>query len=104
MVYKVIITEQSQQQFERYLVYIVNQLRNQQAAKNLLLDYRNTRKQLSIVAGSLRLMDDNDLKSMGYRKINFQHHRYVMVYRIHDDQAVVYGIYHSLQDYKDLLK
>lgn len=41
------------------------------------------------------------LQSLGYRRINFQQHRYFMLYRIENDVVYVDDIFHELQDYEN---
>ena len=36
-----------------------------------------------------------------YRRINFQQHRYFMLYRIENDVVYVDDIFHELQDYEN---
>lgn len=38
-----------------------------------------------------------------YRRINFQQHRYFMLYRIENDVVYVDDIFHELQDYSHIL-
>lgn len=91
-------------QFDRYLGYVVHTLQNKQAARNIMQDFRRTVQELSTVAGSIQLMDDPELAQRGYRKLNFQKHNYLMVYRIDDNTAIVDAVFHTLQDYENALR
>ena len=42
------------------------------------------------------------LRKYGYRKIKFEKHDFVMIYRIQDGQAIVDGVFHELQDYEGI--
>lgn len=75
---------------------------NKQAASAVWNDAVGTVTELENVADSLRLCDNPDLKALGYRKINFRNHRYVMLYRIEENIAYVEAIYHELQDYENI--
>ena len=53
-------------QFDRYLGYVVHTLQNKQAARNIMQDFRQTVKELSVVAGSMKLLDYPELAERGY--------------------------------------
>ena len=73
-------------QFIQYLLFVK---KNKQAAKNVLDDFENTIKKLKYVASSLKVCDNPRLQGLGYRRINFQQHRYFMLYRIENDVVYV---------------
>ena len=56
-------------------------------AEQVLDDFEDTIKKLKNVASSLKVCDNPRLQSFGYRRINFQQHRYFMLYRIENDIA-----------------
>lgn len=87
------------QELNEYRKKIVK--KNKQAAKNVLDDFENTIKKLKYVASSLKVCDNPRLQSLGYRRINFQQHRYFMLYRIENDVVYVDDIFHELQDYEN---
>lgn len=76
--------EEDLNQFVQYLLFAK---KNKQAAKNVLDDFEDTIKKLKNVASSLKVCDNPRLQSFGYRRINFQQHRYFMLYRIENDIA-----------------
>ncbi len=49
----------------------------------------------------MKVCDNPRLQSLGYRRINFQQHRYFMLYRIENDVVYVDDIFHELQDYEN---
>ena len=49
----------------------------------------------------LKICDNPHLQSFGYRRINFQQHRYFMLYRIENAVVYVDDIFHELQDYEN---
>ena len=91
-------TEEDLNQFIQYLLFAK---KNKQAAKNVLDDFEDTIKKLKYVASSLNVCDNPRLQSLGYRRINFQQHRYFMLYRIENDVVYVDDIFHELQDYEN---
>ena len=100
--YKVITSPNALSQLDSYIDYIQHTLLNEQAANAVWDDAVKTTTELENVAGSLRFCDDPDLKALGYRKISFIRHRYVMIYRIENNTAYVEAIYHQLQDYENI--
>ena len=99
--YKVVITDKAKSQMSLYLRYLKHDLKNPQAAKAVRDDFKETIKQLRNVAGSLKYCENPNLAKKKLKKINFQRHDYVMLYRIEDNTATVVHIYHMLQDYEN---
>lgn len=103
MAYKVIIMPPAKRRLDMYVSYTVEKLNNRQAAKAILEDAKATKKRLSIMADSLKVCDNPLLAKYGYRKIKFEKHRFLMIYRMQDNQVVVDGMFHELQDYDGIL-
>lgn len=101
MDYKVVITRDAEEDFERFIQYLMIEKESVQAAQNLLNDYDATIESLRHVAGSLKLCDNLKLCQLEYRRINFLNHRYFMLYRIVDNVVFVDNIFHELQDYEN---
>lgn len=99
--YNVIISPKALAQLESYIDYLQYTLLNDQAARSVWQDARETQTRLSSVAGSLRYCTHPKLREEGYRAINFQRHRYLMLYRTEGTTAYVDAIYHQLQDYEN---
>ena len=72
--------------------------------KNLVNDYRETRKKLEIVAGSLKDPDSEKLKVRRLKRINFLKHDYFLLYRIDGSAVYVTNMFHSLEDYENKLR
>ena len=104
MGYQIIISNKAQLQLDQFIYYLVVELGNEQAARNVLEDAEKTKIKLSHVADSLKLCDNPKLYELGYRVIHFEHHRYLMVYRINGTAVYVEGIYHELQDYENYIE
>lgn len=102
MAYKVIITPPAQRKLDSYIFYTLSTLMNEDAARAILNDAEKTKEILADMADVNAFCDDEVLKKYGYRKQYFQKHRYLMIYRICDDKAVVEGMYHELQDYESM--
>ena len=104
MDFEVIISPNAQEKFDQYILYLLIEKRSSQAARNVLNDFEKTKHILSRTAKALKFCEDEDLRQRGYRRINFQSHRYFMLYRIVDNQVIVDDIFHELQDFKGWMK
>ncbi|MDE5718931.1 MAG: type II toxin-antitoxin system RelE/ParE family toxin [Lachnospiraceae bacterium] len=104
MEYDVILSTQAQTHFREIIDYLLGELKNQQAAINVVDDFDDTILRLSHIAGSLKLCDDDALRTKGYRTIHFRKHKYLMVYTVNGNRACIEGIYHDLQDYEGILQ
>ena len=102
MAYKVIIMPPAKRRLDMYVYYTLETLKNKQAARNILGDAKITARRLSKVADALKICDNPVLRKYGYRKIKFEKHDFVMIYRIQDGQAIVDGMFHELQDYEGI--
>ena len=100
--YNVIISPKALAQLESYIDYIQYTLFNDQVAKAVWDDAVETVSQLGYMANMISLCENNELAQLGYRKILFQKHDYVMLYRIKGEKVFVDGIYHQMQDYENV--
>lgn len=103
MNYKVVITEDAENDLNDFLYYLVYEKKSRQAARNLLDDFEKTKNDLAKCAASLSLCENKRLNEQGYRKIKFNSHKYFMLYRIDKNIVYVDNIFHELQDYESKL-
>ena len=101
MAYKVVVTNDAKENMQEYIEYILYENKNQQTAGSLLDDFEYTKDILAEVAESLKLCDNEKLRSLGYRRISFKFHRYFMLYRVEDTTVYIDGIFHELQDFEN---
>lgn len=104
MAYKIIVTPPAERRLERYISYTVFVLKNEQGARNIKEDVKETRKKLSICAGAIALCTDEILAKYGYRKFSFLKHDFCMLYRIDGNTVIVEGMFHESQDYESIFK
>lgn len=100
--YKVIISPKALRMLEDYIDYIQYELHNENAVRSVWEDTLETVNALETIAGSLHKCINAELNRLGYYKINFKYHRYVMLYRIENKTVYIDAIYHSLQDYENI--
>ncbi|MCM1088737.1 MAG: type II toxin-antitoxin system RelE/ParE family toxin [Muribaculaceae bacterium] len=100
MDYKVIITEDAEADMDKFVQYLLFEKKNVQAAGNLLDDFETVINTLAHAAESLKICENQHLKALGYRRINFMSHRYFVLYRVEGNMVFVDNIFHELQDYE----
>ncbi|MPW25780.1 type II toxin-antitoxin system RelE/ParE family toxin [Alkalibaculum sp. M08DMB] len=105
MKYKLTITERAEELLDHILNYIVNQLKNPQAASNLMNEIEHIFDNLECSPEMYAYSEDIFLKSREYRKVVVPHYDYVIIFRIDDDSRTVYivGFFHDLELYKNKL-
>ena len=104
MDYNVVITSDAEKDLDSFIHYLLFEKKNEQAASSVLDDFEKTKQILSVVAGSLSYCANSQLKRLGYKRLNFQHHRYFMLFRLVNNLAIVDNIFHELQDYESFIK
>ena len=86
--YRVVVSDDAKADLRRYRDYLLNQKKSRQAAENLVLDFRETRKQLEKVAGSLQEPNSEALRDRGLK----------------GDTVYITNMFHSLEDYENKLR
>ena len=100
MAYKVVVSKGAETELESFLLYLIVEKGNPQAAQNVLEDFTKTIDRLTLVADSLQYCKNPQLSNWGYRRINFVKHKYFMLYRIVENIVVVEAIFHQRQDFE----
>lgn len=102
--YTIIMAPRAQELLDEYLFYILTEYQDPGTVDRVSNDALKTIDTLKNVAGSLSFLQDPELRSMGYRKINFLYHDYVMIYRgeENEDAARIVAVYHQTQDYEKI--
>ena len=100
--FKVRVTPKATELLNQYIDYIQHTLFDEQGADSVLIDALETIDILEMVAGSMSYCDNEELRNLGYHKILFQRHNYVIIYRLVEDIASIDAIYHQMQDYEKL--
>lgn len=65
MDYRMVITDDAFEDLDNILYYLLFALKNEQAAKNVLDDFKSTQEHLSHVANSLKLCDNPRMQEKG---------------------------------------
>lgn len=96
--YKVMILSEAQRDLQKRIDYIVFVLKNKQAAKSVMLNYNNTIKVLSNIAGSIREPENKLLQERQLKRLNFLKHDYYLLFKISENTAIVTNVFHALVD------
>ena len=102
MTWRVITTEDVQNDLDNFVYYLLVEKMNEQAANAVLDDYDETVDELANIAGTLSPLEDQELSQ--YRKIRFRRHNYYLLYRLEGDTAIVDRMFHDLQDLDKAMK
>lgn len=101
MDYNIVVTADAEEDLNGFIRYLLFVKKNEQAAKNVLDDFEDTKNSLKTVAGSFNRCDNQHLQGLRYYRINFLRHRYFMLYRIEGNVVFIDNIFHELQDYEN---
>ena len=104
MEYKVVITIDAENDFNRHIKYILEKFFNNQAATSVTNDFEETKNILAKAAGSIQYCENAKLKALGYKRINYLYHDYFMLFRVVGNMAIVDNIFHFKEDYENKIK
>ena len=100
MDYELIISERADELTERLVAYLLNNLNNPGAAARFLdeLDVIYDR----LINNPYQFPDSPDeyLFLRGYREALLKTMQYKVIYRIENQQVLIVGIFHTLEDYR----
>lgn len=103
-IYRVSVTADAKADLKRYKDYLVDEKKNRQAARNVVLDFSQTKDDLKKSAWSLAEPESQKLLERGLKRINFRSHDYFLLYRIEGSRVFVTNMFHDLEDYENKLK
>lgn len=105
MKYKLITTVNAEELLDNIMKYLVNKLKNLQAASNLLDEIEYIYSNLENSPGMYACPYDSFMKSNAYRKAVIPHYDYVIIFRIDEETKTVYilGYFHDLELYRNKL-
>lgn len=105
MIYNLTKTERAEELLDQILYYIINRLKNPQAAVNLMDEIEQVYDNLEYNPKMYAYTEDTFLKSNGYRKAVIPHYDYIIIFRIEEETKSVYiiGFFHDLELYNNKL-
>ena len=99
MAYKLIITERADELIDRLAAYLINNLKNPEAASHFLDELETIYDRLEENPYQFSESNDEYLFLRGYREAFFQEMRYRVVFRTEEQIVYVLGVFHMLEDY-----
>ncbi|MDL2295455.1 type II toxin-antitoxin system RelE/ParE family toxin [Lachnospiraceae bacterium OttesenSCG-928-E19] len=100
MHYNLIITERADELLDERLDYLVNRLKNEQAAKHLLDGMDKLYDRFEDNPFQFADCRDSSMRSKGYKEAVVSDMDYIIIFRVEDDIVYVLGIFHQLENYK----
>ncbi|CUX14924.1 type II toxin-antitoxin system RelE/ParE family toxin [Clostridium sp. C105KSO13] len=99
MHYNLIITDRADELIDERVNYLVNRLKNQQAAAHLLDGIEQIYDRLEENPYQFADCRDIFLKSKGYKEAVVSDMDYIMIFRIEEMDVLVVGFFHQLENY-----
>ena len=102
--FKVKVNKEAEEDLRRYTKYVKETLGNSQAAKSILVDFRETKRKLTTIAESIVKPENDRLKEKSLKRINFKKHNYFLLFKIVDDIVYITNMFHGSEDYEAKLR
>ncbi|MDE5598713.1 MAG: type II toxin-antitoxin system RelE/ParE family toxin [Lachnospiraceae bacterium] len=100
MVYRLIVTEHADELLDNLVQYLLERLKNEQAARHLLDGIENVYERLEENPLQFPLSRDTYLASKGYHEAIVPQMEYIVIFSIKADIVNVVGIFHQLENYQ----
>ncbi len=106
MDYELFITERAEELLDNILDYLINILKNIEAARSLLKEIDNVYHNIISNPWMYTYAQIDDLRNREYRKARISRYDYFIVYRIDEQSRVIYimGFFHDLELYEKKLE
>ena len=99
MAYNLIITQRADELIDRLTAYLVNNLKNPDAASHFLDELETIYDRLEENPYQFAESKDEYLFMRGYRDALFQEMHYHVVFRVDERSVYVLGVFHTLEDF-----
>ena len=99
MAYNLIISERADELVDRLVAYLVNHLKNPDAASHFLDELEAIYNRLEENPFQFAESKDEYLFMRGYRDAHFREMNYHVVFRVAEQSVYVLGVFHTLEDY-----
>ena len=100
MAYRLIVSERADELIDSSIYYIVNKLKNSDAALHLLDEISSIYDRLEDNPYQFGDSKDDYLRSKGYREAIVTGMQYKIVFRVDNDKVYIVGLFHDLEDYQ----
>ena len=99
MAYNLIITERADELTDHLTAYLLNNLKNPDAASRFLDELEIIYNRLEDNPYQFAESKDKYLAMRGYRDALFQEMNYRVIFRVDEQSVYVLGVFHTLEDY-----
>ena len=99
MGYNLVVTEKADELIDSVIFYIMNKLKNPQAAGHLLDNIFEIYGRLEDNPFQFGDCKDYYLKCKGYKEALIPGMQYILVFRIAEQTVYIVGLFHTLEDY-----
>lgn len=99
MAYNLIITDRADELIDSRVFYVINKLKNTQAAGHLLDGISEVYDRLEENPYQFPDSKDDYLRRRGYKEALISDMQYKIVFRIEESTVYVVGLFHDLEDY-----
>ncbi|MBQ9212294.1 MAG: type II toxin-antitoxin system RelE/ParE family toxin [Clostridia bacterium] len=103
MAYNLIITERADGMIDRLTAYLVNHLKNPDAASHFLDELDSIYSRLEDNPYQFTESKDEYLFLRGYRDALFEKMKYHVIFRVDEQSVYILGVFHTLEDYASKL-
>lgn len=100
MGYELIISDRADELIDRLTSYLLNKLKNPDAAAHFLDELESVYDRLIDNPYQFPDSPDEYLLLRGYREAVFETMQYKIVYRIDNQRVLIVGVFHTLEDYR----
>lgn len=100
MDYELIISDRADELIDRLTSYLLNNLKNREAASHFLEELDAIYDRLIDNPYQFAGSPDRFLLLRGYREALFETMQYKVLYRIEDCRVLIVGVFHTLEDYR----
>lgn len=104
MAYKLIVTEKAEELLDNLVCYLIDRLKNDQAAVHLFDSIEKIYDRLEENPYQFPESRDANLKWMGYREAVLIDMNYVIVFRVEEISVYVVGVFHQLENYRKKIR
>lgn len=103
MAFEVFVTSRAEKLYREILNYVFYSLENPFAATRLTDEFEKALNKIALNATGYALAENPKLRELDIHIVHFMRNRYVILYHVEGDTAVIDGFYSSLQDYENII-
>ena len=104
MAYNLITTDEMDELLDNCISYLLNKLKNEQAAKHLLSGVDKVYDKLEDDPYISRESQDPFMKSLQYREAKVPEMDYMIVYKVVETEVYILGIFNTRENYSEKMR